>query len=68
MKLKNTKDIPEKLEQELKFMLLPKDSADDWFCLFSRLVSGAGGDEASIFAGDLYRMYTKFSESKKLVC
>ena len=59
--LKNNQDIPEKLEQELKFMLLPKDSADDGSA-FLEIRSGAGGDEASIFAGDLFRMYTRLSE------
>ena len=61
--LKNNQDIPEKLEQELKFMLLPKDSADDGSA-FLEIRSGAGGDEASIFAGDLFRMYTRLSESQ----
>ena len=59
--LKNNQDIPEKLEQELKFMLLPKDSADDGSA-FLEIRSGAGGDEASIFAGDLFRMYSRLSE------
>ena len=59
--LKNNQDIPEKLEQELKFMLLPKDSADDG-AAFLEIRSGAGGDEASIFAGDLFRMYSRLSE------
>ena len=59
--LKNYQDIPEKLEQELKFMLLPKDSADDGSA-YLEIRSGAGGDEASIFAGDLFRMYSRLSE------
>ena len=59
--LKSYQDIPEKLEQELKFMLLPKDSADDGSA-YLEIRSGAGGDEASIFAGDLFRMYTRLSE------
>ena len=61
--LKNFINKPEILEQELKLMLLPKDSADDGSA-FLEIRAGAGGDEASIFAGDLYRMYTKFSESR----
>ena len=59
--LKSYLDIPEKLEQELKFMLLPKDSSDDGSA-YLEIRSGAGGDEASIFAGDLFRMYTRLSE------
>ena len=59
--LKSYQDIPEKIEQELKFMLLPKDSADDGSA-YLEIRSGAGGDEASIFAGDLFRMYSRLSE------
>ena len=59
--LKNYQDMPERLEQELKLMLLPKDSADDGSA-FLEIRAGAGGDEASIFAGDLFRMYTRLSE------
>ena len=53
----------EKLDEELKFMLIPKDPEDTKDVLFE-IRSGAGGDEASIFAGDLYRMYTKYFETK----
>ena len=59
--LKSYLNIPEKLEQELKFMLLPKDSSDDGSA-YLEIRAGAGGDEASIFAGDLFRMYTRLSE------
>ena len=59
--LKEALDIPFKLEQELKLMLLPKDSADDGSA-YLEIRAGAGGDEASIFAGDLFRMYTRLSE------
>ena len=59
--LKSYQDIPEKLEQELKLMLLPKDSADDGSA-YLEIRSGAGGEEASIFAGDLFRMYSRLSE------
>ena len=55
--IKNAEDKPEKLEKELKLMLLPKDSADDGSA-YLEIRAGAGGDEASIFAGDLFRMYT----------
>ena len=54
-------DKPEKLEKELKLMLLPKDSADDGSA-YLEIRAGAGGDEASIFAGDLFRMYSRLSE------
>ena len=59
--LKNYINKPEILEQELKLMLLPKDSADDGSA-FLEIRAGAGGDEASIFAGDLFRMYSRLSE------
>ena len=59
--LKDSINKPEELEQELKLMLLPKDSADAGSA-FLEIRSGAGGDEASIFAGDLFRMYTRLSE------
>jgi len=59
--LKNFHGKPEILEHELKLMLLPKDSADDGSA-FLEIRAGAGGDEASIFAGDLFRMYTRLSE------
>ena len=49
------------LEKELKLMLLPKDSSDDGSA-YLEIRAGAGGDEASIFAGDLFRMYSRLSE------
>jgi len=54
--------IPE-LEEEIKFLLIPKDPEDSKNAVVE-LRAGTGGDEASIFAGDLYRMYTKYCESK----
>lgn len=51
-------NIP-KLEEEIKFMLIPKDP-EDAKNVMVEIRAGTGGDEASIFAGDLYRMYTKF--------
>ena len=59
--IKKAEDKPEKLEKELKLMLLPKDSADDGSA-YLEVRAGAGGDEASIFAGDLFRMYSRLSE------
>jgi peptide chain release factor 1 len=56
------KEIP-KIEEEIKVLLIPKDP-DDTKNVVVELRAGAGGDEASIFAGDLYRMYTKYCEGK----
>jgi len=54
----------QELEQEIKILLIPRDPNDDRNAVVE-IVAGTGGDEASIFCGDLYRMYTKFIESKK---
>jgi len=54
----------EKLEQEIKILLIPKDPNDDRNTVVE-IVAGTGGDEASIFCGDLFRMYSKYIESKK---
>jgi peptide chain release factor 1 len=51
------------LEDEIKVLLLPSDPEDDKNAVVE-IRAGTGGDEASIFAGDLYRMYTKFFETK----
>ena len=53
----------EQLEEEVKVLLLPKDPEDSKNAVVE-IRAGTGGDEASIFAGDLYRMYTKFCENK----
>ena len=53
----------EKLESEIKYLLIPKDP-DDSKNVVVEIRAGTGGDEASIFAGDLYRMYTKFAADK----
>lgn len=52
-----------KMEEEIKMLLLPGDPEDSKNAVME-IRAGAGGDEASIFAGDLFRMYTKFCESK----
>lgn len=52
-----------KLEEEIKFLLIPKDPEDEKNVVME-VRAGTGGDEASIFAGDLYRMYAKYCESK----
>ena len=59
--IKKAEDKPEKFETELKLLLLPKDSADDGSA-YLEIRAGAGGDEASIFAGDLFRMYSRLSD------
>ncbi len=53
----------EKIEEELKVMLVPKDPNDDKDVIIE-IRAGAGGDEAALFVGDLYRMYFKYAEKK----
>ena len=52
-----------KLEDEIKFLLIPRDPEDTKNAVVE-LRAGTGGDEASIFAGDLFRMYSKYCESR----
>ncbi len=54
----------EHIEQELKLLLLPKDPNDEKNVIVE-IRGGAGGDEAALFAADLYRMYTMYAESKR---
>ena len=54
--------LPE-LEEEIRFLLIPKDP-EDGKNVVVEIRAGTGGDEASIFAGDLYRMYTKYSQDQ----
>jgi len=59
-------DLTEKreaLEEKIRLMLIPADPTDEKNAIVE-IRAGTGGDEASIFAGDLYRMYSKFAESK----
>jgi len=51
------------LEKELHFLLLPKDPRDNKNVIME-IRAGAGGDEAALFAADLYRMYTRYAESQ----
>jgi peptide chain release factor 1 len=51
------------MEEEIKMLLIPADPEDDKNAVIE-IRAGTGGDEASIFAGDLFRMYSKFFESK----
>ena len=54
----------EALEKEIKGMLVPKDPRDDRNVIVE-IRAGAGGDEAAIFASDLFRMYMRFAEEKR---
>jgi peptide chain release factor 1 len=58
----NTRKLPE-LEEQIKLLLIPADPEDDKNVIME-IRGGTGGDEASIFAGDLYKMYTRYCESK----
>lgn len=55
------KDKKVNLEDELKFMLIPKDPNDDKNTIVE-IRAGTGGDEAALFAADLFRLYTRFAE------
>ena len=59
--LSDAKKRIEELEHELKILLLPKDPNDDKNVIME-IRGGAGGDEAALFAGDLFRMYTRYAE------
>ncbi|MEM7486457.1 MAG: peptide chain release factor 1 [Bacteroidota bacterium] len=63
MQLDEAKSSLPKLEEEIKMLLIPKDPEDEKNVVME-VRAGTGGDEASIFAGDLYRMYAKYCESK----
>lgn len=58
------KEIPE-LKAKLEELLIPRDPTDDKPAIFE-IRAGAGGDEASLFAGELYRMYLKYAENHNL--
>ena len=62
--LNETKAIVEELEHELKILLLPKDPNDDKNVVVE-IRAGAGGDEAALFAAEIYRMYLHYAESKR---
>ena len=61
--LKETKAAMERIFEELKILLLPKDPNDEKNVIVE-IRSGAGGEEAALFAGVLYRMYTMYAESR----
>ena len=57
----------EELEQKLKILLLPKDPNDDKNVIVE-IRAGAGGDEAALFAAEVYRMYVHYAESQRWQC
>lgn len=59
---KSAKQAIQEYEGELQILLLPRDPNDDCNC-FIEIRAGAGGDEAAIFAGDLFRMYSRYAET-----
>ena len=63
LQLEEAKERLPQLEQEIKFLLIPKDPEDSKNAVME-IRAGTGGDEASIFAGDLYRMYSKYCQDK----
>jgi len=53
----------EKMEEDIRYLLIPKDPNDDKNCIVE-IRAGTGGDEAAIFAGDLFRMYQRYADRK----
>ena len=62
--LSDAKKRIEELEAKLKILLLPKDPNDDKYVIVE-IRAGAGGDEAALFAAELYRMYVHYAESRR---
>jgi peptide chain release factor 1 len=63
LELNELNDRKETIEEEIRLMLIPADPQDDKNAIME-IRAGTGGDEASIFAGDLYRMYVKYCETR----
>ena len=61
--LETSEQRREVIEEDIRLMLIPKDPTDDKNAVME-IRAGSGGDEASIFAGDLYRMYIRYCETK----
>ena len=61
--LKDSKEQVEELEKELKILLLPKDPNDDKNVIVE-IRAGAGGEEAALFAAEIYRMYVHYAENR----
>src|SRR5690625_965888 len=64
MEVSELSDTKESLEEEMRVLLLPKDPNDDKNVIVE-IRAAAGGDEAALFAGDLYRMYAKYAENNR---
>ena len=62
--LKQAKELQEALSLDLQKMLLPKDPHDN-SNIFLEIRAGTGGDEAALFAGDLFRMYSRYAETER---
>jgi peptide chain release factor 1 len=62
--MKSNREGMQKIESDLQIMLLPKDPNDDKN-VFVEIRGGAGGDEAALFSYNLFRMYSKYAESKR---
>ncbi|MDY5969991.1 MAG: PCRF domain-containing protein, partial [Bacteroidales bacterium] len=67
IELNESTEAKDKLEEEIRIMLIPKDPQDAKNAIVE-IRAGTGGDEACIFAGDLFRMYSRFCEKRKLKC
>ncbi len=63
VELEDSEEKLPQIEEEIKFLLISKDPEDCKNAIVE-IRAGTGGDEASIFAGDLYRMYSKYCENK----
>lgn len=63
--LNEAKKRVEELEQEMKILLLPKDPNDDKNVIVE-IRAGAGGDEAALFAAEMYRLYVHYAESQEM--
>jgi peptide chain release factor 1 len=62
--LKELRPRIEQMDRELRLMLVPRDPRDDKN-IFLEIRAGAGGDEAALFAAELFRMYSRYSEKKR---
>ena len=63
--LKNTKSILKELEKDIRLLLLPKDEADEKNAILE-VRAGTGGEEAALFAANLFRMYQRLLHKTKL--
>ncbi|QSS97339.1 peptide chain release factor 1 [Psychroflexus sp. ALD_RP9] len=63
LQLEESKEALEALEEKIRYMMIPKDPEDAKNAVVE-VRAGTGGDEASIFAGDIYKMLTRYSENK----